>query len=206
MGSNGKFFVMGLDLGQAQDYTSVGILQLVTEGRKVDYHCRHLERFALRTPYPAIVAQVQERITGPDLRGRTALVVDATGVGAPIVDMVRAGGLSCVAVTIHGGEAVVTVPGGYRVPKRDLVSTVQVLLQTQRLLFAAGMPLVDTLVTELTNFRYKITATAHDVYGVWREGGHDDLVLAVALAVWYAECAPVVVTRTRYTPVRVGAW
>ena len=29
--------------------------------------------------------------------------------------------------------------------------------------------------------------TAHDSYGAWREGQHDDLVLAVALAVWFAE-------------------
>ena len=27
----------------------------------------------------------------------------------------------------------------------------------------------------------------HDTYGAWREGVHDDLVLATALACWYAE-------------------
>jgi hypothetical protein len=29
--------------------------------------------------------------------------------------------------------------------------------------------------------------TGHDSYGQWREGQHDDLVLAVALATWWAE-------------------
>jgi hypothetical protein len=29
--------------------------------------------------------------------------------------------------------------------------------------------------------------TGHDSYGQWREGQHDDLVLAVALAAWWAE-------------------
>ena len=28
---------------------------------------------------------------------------------------------------------------------------------------------------------------AHDIYGAWREGQHDDLVLATALAVWFGE-------------------
>jgi hypothetical protein len=28
---------------------------------------------------------------------------------------------------------------------------------------------------------------AHDSYGAWREGAHDDLVLAVAVAAWYGE-------------------
>ena len=27
--------------------------------------------------------------------------------------------------------------------------------------------------------------TAHDSYGAWREGAHDDMVLAVAIAVWW---------------------
>lgn len=38
---------------------------------------------------------------------------------------------------------------------------------------------------ELQNFKVKINPeTAHDSYGAWREGQHDDLVLAVALGLW----------------------
>ena len=33
----------------------------------------------------------------------------------------------------------------------------------------------------------KISETGKDSYGAWREGAHDDLVLAVALAVWKAK-------------------
>ena len=41
---------------------------------------------------------------------------------------------------------------------------------------------------ELINFRVKINLkTAHDSYEAWREGEHDDLVLSVALAAWFAE-------------------
>ncbi len=73
-------------------------------------------------------------------------------------------------------------------PKRDLVGVVQMLLQTARLKFAAQLPLVHLLTQELQNFRMKINAqTAHDSYGAWREGEHDDLVLALAVAAWYAE-------------------
>ncbi|MEJ7861626.1 MAG: hypothetical protein WKF90_08310 [Pyrinomonadaceae bacterium] len=32
----------------------------------------------------------------------------------------------------------------------------------------------------------KINDSAHDTYGAWREGTHDDLVLAAALALWCA--------------------
>ena len=36
-------------------------------------------------------------------------------------------------------------------------------------------------------FQVKITAAANATFGAWREGSHDDLVLAVAMACWYGE-------------------
>ena len=66
----------------------------------------------------------------------------------------------------------------------------QVLLQTSRIRFARDMPMVPTLVKDLQEFRVKINAlTAHDSYGAWRQGTHDDLVLAVAVAAWYGQRA-----------------
>jgi hypothetical protein len=77
-----------------------------------------------------------------------------------------------------------------RVPKRDLVAAVQTLLQNGRLRIAAGLPLADVLRKELLNFRVKVDPrTAHDSYSHWREGDHDDLVLATACACWYREYA-----------------
>ena len=120
------------------------------------------------------------------LRG-SVLVVDSTGVGAPVVDMMEKEGLCPYAISIHGGDAVGSEGRKYRVPKRDLVSTLQVLLQTQRLKVAEGIKDAQLLVEELLNFRIKISASGHDSYEHWRESAHDDLVLAVALACWMAE-------------------
>ena len=73
-------------------------------------------------------------------------------------------------------------------PKRDLVSVAQVAFQTERLKIAATLPDAPVLTRELQNFQVKISLdTAHDTYGAWREGAHDDLVLAVCLALWIAE-------------------
>ena len=66
----------------------------------------------------------------------------------------------------------------------------QVLLQAERLKIAAALPEAAVLTQELLNFQVKITMAANDTYGAWREGQHDDLVLAVAMATWYAEHAP----------------
>lgn len=76
----------------------------------------------------------------------------------------------------------------YRVPKRDLVSTVQVLLQAERLKIARALPEAQTLVNELLAFKVTISNQGHDSYGNdWREAPNDDLVLAVAVAAWFGE-------------------
>lgn len=151
------------------------------------FQCRYLDRLRLGTPYPAVADHVRELLDRPELKGHTQLVVDATGVGRPVVDMLRQRGLEPVAITITGGDHVV-FEDGWRVPKRDLIASVQVLLQTERIKFAEQIPAVGTLVQELLAFRVKIDPlTAHDSYGAWREGPHDDLVLAVAVAAWWGQ-------------------
>jgi hypothetical protein len=120
----------------------------------------------------------------------SVLLVDKTGVGAPVLDHFNQGGIGAVAITIHGGGSVTRDPrrAGYRVPKRDLVGAAQVLLQNGRLKVASALPEAETLKRELLNFRVKVNAkTAHDSYEHWREGDHDDLVLAVSMAAWFRQ-------------------
>jgi hypothetical protein len=150
---------------------------------------RHLERFELGTRYPDVIERVGRLLSSAPLRGkRAALLVDKTGVGASVVDSLVRAGLGPIAVTIHGGSAVSRDEHGYRVPKRDLVSATQVLLQNGRLKIARGLPLAETLKAELLNFRVKIDPkTAHDSYEHWREAEHDDLVLATAMACWFRQ-------------------
>ena len=157
------------------------------------YAARHLERLAIGTPYPAQVARI--KALSDRLRTETgtvpSLVADATGVGRPVLDMLRSAGLTPAAVTITGGDAVSQDGRDYRVPKRDLVSIVQVLLQSERLKIARALAEAQTLKDELLAFKVSISLKGHDSYGndvgPWRENPHDDMVLAVALACWYGE-------------------
>jgi hypothetical protein len=105
-----------------------------------------------------------------------------------VVDSFYEKGVYPIPISIHGGSDVTYEVRGFRVPKRDLVASVQTLLQNGRLKIAPEMELAPVLKSELLNFRVKINpATAHDSYEHWREADHDDLVLAVALACWYQE-------------------
>lgn len=189
-----NYYFAGLDLGQSQDYTALAIAEriVVLEG-KPSYHFRYLERLKLGTPYPDQVQHVKTLVEHPPLKGKVTLALDYTGVGRPVADMFREAHLPCslYAIGIHGGDIVTwDEEDKYRVkvPKRDLVACVQVLLQSGRLKIAEALPEASTLIKELLNFKVKIDPqTAHDSYSAWRENIHDDLVLAVALACWIGE-------------------
>ena len=122
------------------------------------------------------------------------LIMDATGVGVPIIDLLKRerlfASLQPVMITA-GTEQTRTDRGFHGVPKRALVSRTQILLHTQRLRIAKALPLADTLVRELMNFRAKITDSGNDTYGAWRESIHDDLVLSTALAIWASSRASI---------------
>lgn len=178
-----KFYI-GLDLGQVNDYTAISILEVLS-GRS--YAVRRLERTRGET-YPNIAQKVEALMGSPALKNNASLIVDQTGVGAPVVDLLKKSGLSPIAVSIHGGDKASHEGNDWRVPKRDLVGVLQVLLQTERLKVASQLKLGPILQQEMLNFKVKIDpVTAHDSYSAWRESDHDDLVLSVALAAWYAE-------------------
>ena len=152
---------------------------------------RHLERFELGTKYTEVVQRVASLVrSDPLMRMPAILLVDKTGVGASVLDTFAHAGIGAVAITLHGGSAVSRDPqrAGFRVPKRDLVTVTQLLLQNGCLKIAASLPEAETLKRELLNFRVKIDPkTAHDSYEHWREGDHDDLVLSVSMGAWFRQ-------------------
>lgn len=183
-------FWIGFDCGQAQDYSALAIIDRV--GNR--YSVVHLERLALNTPYPMQIEHLSALMhRSPLNKARKTLAIDHTGVGRPVVDLAEERGLHPVGISITGGDEASWHDKNTRarVPKRDLVSTLQVFAQNDRLKIANDLSEGPILAQELQNFKVKIDIrTAHDSYGAWREGEHDDLVLAVAIALWTAENKP----------------
>ena len=180
---------IGVDLAQVSDYTAVAIVEQHGRAGEAVYHVRHLERIERGTSYPLIVQHIATLARQPSIAERSALVVDQTGVGRAVVDLIRAEQLRAqlVPVTITGGDSAHRGDTGWLTPKRDLVASVQVLLQTQRLKVAPALASAALLTEELEAFQVKLSPSGMDSYGAWREGTHDDLVLSVALAVWAGE-------------------
>lgn len=190
-------YILAADIGQAHDYTALVILHSYGEERQRRHDLVQAERFR-EVPYPDQVRRIRQRFDALEqharsshVTARTELVVDATGVGKPLLDELRAAGLQARGVQITGGTAVTHANGMHHVPKRELVTTLQVALQAKRLRIADGLPLAEVLVREFRGFRVRINATGHATFGndvgTWREADHDDLVLATALGVWALE-------------------
>jgi hypothetical protein len=140
-----KTLFIGLDLGQAKDFSALAIIERGSTATTTDVrgekpnctntkdeinslHCIHLQRWQLRTSYPAIVADVVEMINGLDPErtkgGKTVLAIDATGVGAPVVDLFKREKINAILAPIQivAGANVSNENGMTRVPKRDLIT------------------------------------------------------------------------------------
>jgi hypothetical protein len=168
-------FFLGLDLGQRLDFTAVAVVERMGPRRLV---VRHLERMALGTPYTRVVARVSEIVRHPALIGRCRLVVDATGVGAPVVELLRPAvvGATLTAVTITVGEKAHGRSEEWHVPRKDLLTGLEVMLENGELKVSQRLREAEQLARELTCLR----RTRSD------GGEHDDLAMALGLACWRA--------------------
>lgn len=180
-------YVAGLDLGQAGDYSALAIIECHPVKPPL-WDLRHLGRFELQTDYPTVVRDVLSLLGSAQLAGRTTLVVDYTGVGRAVLDMLRLAQLAPIAVTITGlSREARFVDQSWRVPKKDLVAALATGFESRQFRMAAGMPYVEVLQKELRAFRAKVTLAGNQSFEAWREADHDDLVLATALALWWAK-------------------
>jgi hypothetical protein len=181
---------VGVDIGQRIDPTAIVVAEAPAEAHGA-FVVRHLERLSLGTPYPRVAErvaevahQLEERARGSDLW----LVLDATGVGRPVVDLVReALGKTRFRVSAATFTATDRLEGGSRskelkVGKAWLVSRLQALLQTGRIHLPETAE-ARALASELTTYEIRVSDHASVLAGAFKTGAHDDLVTALGLAV-----------------------
>lgn len=150
-------YVIGVDLAKYQDYTVCVVID-VARRQVVAF-----ERFnkADWTLQKARIANLAKHWNNAELW------VDSTGVGDPICDDLRAGGLRVNTYTLTSAS------------KNALINNLVLMVEQQQI----GYPEIVALVNELLAYEYERTPA-----GVLRmnapEGQHDDCVIAFALACW----------------------
>jgi hypothetical protein len=187
-------FVVAVDLGISRNFTALVLLKRVEcqvdetldyrdpARNPVVYHVLHLKRFPLGTESPVIIEFISQLMARRTLAGRTGLVVDASGIGMPIVKEMRRCGLNPVPITF--------TPGGRtrrnNVPKRDLVSGLLLLFQQSRIRIPSNVKLRAELIEEFNNFILKYTQNGNPTFSA-AAGAHDDLIMALSLACYFLE-------------------
>lgn len=212
-------WVIGVDLGQSTDPTAIAVLEHTTGvldfNSEFERHTntgsipqksvsridvRHLQRLPLGLSYPTIIEAIAEIMARAPLNeSQPTLVVDDTGVGKAVSDLMVERGMKPMRVTITAGSEV-TQHGldRWHVPKGVLISVTDALLHTGELRFAAALTEAEAMKNELKDFRRKLSEAGRATYAA-RTGTHDDLVLAVAIGVWWIE-------KPKPKPAVFGTW
>jgi hypothetical protein len=186
--------IAGLDLGKSADYSALVPLRKV--GMTADaghrpmpvYTCAAVKRWPLGTSYTAVVADVVRLFEGRGYAGGD-LVIDGTGVGAGVVDAFRHARPRATvhAVVLTGGHAETRRPHNTRhVSKVILIHTALMAVLQGRVKFARRIPEAAVIRRELSGYTLKVSPSANEIYEA-RDCEHDDLVLALCLAVYFGD-------------------
>lgn len=202
-----RMFV-GIDIGQVNDSTALAVVERLravpapwaksspnqrararqaAAEEPLRLNVRHVERLPLGILYPRQVEMIMERLQRPALRGAT-VYLDATGVGRPVLQMLRqAGARNVHGITITSAQSEARqTPDGWNVGKAELMNGALIAMQVGQLRLHRGVDHVDRLVKELRDFRARQNPTSGNMTFTAREGEHDDLPLALSYAVFGA--------------------
>ncbi len=198
---------VGWDIGQAVDPSAIAALhhrvvpiekwvpnhetRTSRQERTEHFDVLYLQRLPLGQSYPEQIQQVANLMCREPLVG-ARLVVDFTGVGRPVFDMCQRAGLRPHGVLITAGSETTHNGTIFHVPKQTLVSQLEARLHSGELKIAADLSDAPALADELKDFARKVSESGRVTFNA-RSGSHDDLVLAVAIALFSALSGPTLI-------------
>ena len=182
------------ELPKPQQY-EFGVLPAVKRGiEELErmYTITDLFRFPLKTEYAKIEEVVAAIWDRPIISsGRRIVIADQTGVGAPVVEGIRRRGVRVIGINITGGLTVNQPEENvYNVPKAALVTQFVSVFERGRVKIAIDPNNSEAVEfkEQLAVFGYKLNRETGQVsYESLEAQMDDDLVIAVALPIWYAE-------------------
>ncbi len=154
------------------------------------YLVRSLGRLPLGTSYPDValhINRVCKNIRVHQPKADQYLLIDQTGVGAGVVDMMKRlldPAIHLTAVTFTGTDHCDSAPlhrPEVSMGKAYMVSRLQAFLQN-RMLQLPKSPLAEALILELKQYEVRVQESGHEKYGAFSEGTTDDLVSALGMA------------------------
>ena len=191
-----KHYIVGVSVGVMAHPSTIAVIEQESSQRDAkreitELRLRHLERLPLSASYPALAKRLRairdgllehEQASGPEM------IADITGTGTAVYKYFNTEDLNPIQTFITAGSGEIeTSPRKWRVSRCEMVGALQVNFHSERFTIASALDLAPALTEELTNFKMKAPASGGDDLEAWRAGASDDLVLATALAGWWAE-------------------
>lgn len=152
----GHVYVMGVDLAKVQDYTVIAVYD------------RHNNKQVYQDRFKTIEWPFQKKkIAAASIHYNNALVImDATGVGDPIVDDLSRAGIPVEGFKITNQS------------KKELIEKLSIYIEQKKI----NILNIPESIAEFNSFTYDVTNSGRIVYNA-PSGFHDDIVIAHGLAV-----------------------
>lgn len=182
-------FIIGLDPAQLRDWSAMAVvdMQYVPEKKRFGYDLVAMAR-KQGLPYDQIVEWVVKTLKKPEFNKERPpeFLLDSTGVGVAVRDMLAAKGVRMKAVTITSGEAFTRQGPIYHVGKARLIGTFLGAFDAGKARVNPNMPIWPALEKEMLGFRAEMSSQGRAKFEA-EPGEHDDMLFSLALCVWYGE-------------------
>ncbi len=188
---------LGVDLAQAQDNTALvcvhdeclpawggGSRQVLGPRQRTIVFADKFKGVS----YPDVVSHVIRTMLKDPLRGRTRLVIDGSGLGRVVSNLLDDQGVQHDAIQMTVGQNWAVKDRYVNVGKTLLLETLSLLFATGDLTFAHDLPLREDILAELETFQLETTAAGNQVITQGKSGAHHgDLAIALAAACFASE-------------------
>ena len=209
-------YTVVVDPAKKRDFTSLFIVRQTPEiipgarslrapDRVVNFlDVVHIDKFN-NLSYPKLVEIVAARCGHRDIVNNHDLLVDGTGIGEAVVDLMRDKGLNPMPIVFTGGNQVTQIHAGFgevftgavgklagarmvkelHVPKADLIAAGQLIMQQDRLR-VARLAWEQDFKDQLLAFKGKVNDGGRVKSAeAETEKDHDDLVVCFLMAAWW---------------------
>lgn len=182
-------FILSLDPAQLRDWSALCAvdMQYNQAQRRFHYNLVAMNR-KQGLPYDQIVEWVARTIKNPAFNAKQPpeFLLDATGVGVAVKDMLRSKGVKLKAITITAGETLTRVGPEIHLGKARLIGKFLGAFDAGKVHVNPNMPIWPQVEKEMLSFRAEMSAQGR-VKLEAEPGENDDMLFALAMAVWYGE-------------------
>lgn len=192
-------WMIGTDLGKKVDSSVIGVgrkMQRFTkDGRCISYWALMSLEMVERMSYTEQGDLIRKLDNHRELHLNNDLIIDGTGVGEAVCDILRDRGMDPIKIVFSSGDHVNDIVEnsrsgfkwrqGFSVPKEDLVKAMKLSLEQRRFVIAKGIQFEDDIRKQFSHFVGIMSKNKNMIYNNDSNDVHDDIVCTIMMMNWY---------------------